>query len=178
MDWHMIDRVKEWNNQYQLAKKYYEHYCNLQIPINFKTKNGVNFDENGVLLGYWIYRQRQSKKGHGTTKISDEQIKKLNQIGMIWDVRANEKKISEICLQNTIPVDINKKVLNGISSYILQTKISFLNDLGVPIVNENGKLHEIFSLSQKKMFDKYGIIIPELLDKDYLDNKIKSKEKH
>ena len=39
---------------YNLAKAYYEHHGNLEIPARFKTINGYEYDENGINLGYWI----------------------------------------------------------------------------------------------------------------------------
>lgn len=50
----------------------------------FKTINGYEYDENGVLLGIWIVNQRTTYNGHGNRKIKEEQIKLLNQVGMKW----------------------------------------------------------------------------------------------
>ena len=44
---------------YELAKAYYEHHGNLEIPMKFKTINGYEPEENGVNLGTWIYTQRK-----------------------------------------------------------------------------------------------------------------------
>lgn len=35
-----------WEEMYALAEKYYRHYGNLDIPQKFRTKNGIDFDEN------------------------------------------------------------------------------------------------------------------------------------
>jgi len=48
--------AKKWNEMYQLAIKYKEHYQDSNIPIEFKTLNGIDFDENGLNLGYWYHR--------------------------------------------------------------------------------------------------------------------------
>ena len=66
---------------YELAKKYYKHYGDLKISINFKTINGYKADENGYNLGTWISSQKAYyKKG----SLSEDKIKKLEEIGMIF----------------------------------------------------------------------------------------------
>ena len=70
-----------WNMMYELAKKYYKHYGDLKISINFKTINGYKADENGYNLGTWISSQKAYyKKG----SLSEDKIKKLEEIGMIF----------------------------------------------------------------------------------------------
>ena len=87
MRWNNIDRMAEWMNKYNLAKKYYEYYGNLEMPQTFKTKNGVDYDEAGIKLGRWTNTQRQAFKGNGQWKMTSEQIRLLNEIGMQWDRR-------------------------------------------------------------------------------------------
>ena len=89
-----------WNKKYALAKKYYEHHGNLEIPFNFKTKNGYEYDEKGIKLGIWITNQRQAYSGKGTSKITEGQIKLLSQIGIKWfseniDIKLQKEKIDE-----------------------------------------------------------------------------------
>jgi len=94
MRFETYDRSGVWNKKYNLAKMYYEHYGNLEIPVKFKTTNGIDYDEKGIALGIWISTQRQSYQGKGTRKITEEQIKKLEQIGMRFEIRSevwNEK---------------------------------------------------------------------------------------
>ena len=61
-----------WKNAYRYAEEYYKANSNLDVPSKYKLDNG--FD-----LGDWVARQRRNK-----SKLSDEQIKKLDSIGMIW----------------------------------------------------------------------------------------------
>ena len=83
--------MTEWEDKYNLAKAYYEHHGNLEIPYNFKTINGYEYDENGVKLGIWIHSQRQAFKGKGKLTISKKKIDLLKQIGMIFgDVHMTE----------------------------------------------------------------------------------------
>ncbi len=78
---------EEWNKKYKLAKAYYEHYGNLEVPTDFKTKNGYERDENGMTLGTWIATQRQAYKEIGNRKITEDQIELLKQIGMRFETK-------------------------------------------------------------------------------------------
>ena len=87
-----IDTMETWMEKYNLAKAYFEHYGNLEIPTIFKTTNGYDYDENGIALGTWIATQRNAYKGMGTCKITQAQIKLLEEIGMRFET-ANKNKI-------------------------------------------------------------------------------------
>ena len=118
-----IDRMPEWKNKYNLAKAYYEYYGNLEIPYRFKTKNGVDYDEDGIKLGIWINLQRQSFQGKGTGIITLEQIKLLEEIEMRWDsIFRDERWMSKYKLAKTYyehygNLNINRKfkTLDGIN---------------------------------------------------------------
>ena len=86
------DIMETWMEKYNLAKVYFEHYGNLEIPKTFKTINGYDYDENGIALGTWIVRQRTAYKGNSTNKITPTQIKLLEEIGMRFET-ANKNKI-------------------------------------------------------------------------------------
>ena len=86
------DIMETWMEKYNLAKVYFEHYDNLEIPKTFKTINGYDYDENGIALGTWIVRQRTAYKGNSTNKITPTQIKLLEEIGMRFET-ANKNKI-------------------------------------------------------------------------------------
>ena len=85
-------RKEKWNKKYELAKKYYEHHGNLEVPFNFKTTNGYEYDENGIKLGFWIYTQRSAYNGQGAHRITEEQINLLEKIGMRFKIRNNEEE--------------------------------------------------------------------------------------
>ena len=72
MIWDSLDYF--WEQNFKLAKEYYLTYRNLDIPTNYKSTDGKH-------LGNWILRQRQLYKSNSLT---DEQIKKLDSIGMDW----------------------------------------------------------------------------------------------
>ena len=76
----------QWNKNYELAKKYYEYHGNLEIPKNFKTLNGYEYDEAGVSIGVWLNNQRQNKN------LSVEKKELLSNIGMRF-ISLKEEKI-------------------------------------------------------------------------------------
>ena len=146
-----------WEDYYELAKKYYEHYGNLLIPTAFKTINGVTYDENGKKLGHWLSKQRQMRVSNSEHEIL------LIQIGMVWNIKKNKEEIQNICIQYNIDEEINKIILNHISIQELIAKIEFLKSHNYPIVDENGKLLDIFSMSSINMKEKYGVSLEELI---------------
>ena len=81
------DNNNEWNKNYTLAKNYYEHNGNLEIPKKFKTLNGYEYDENGINLGIWIQSQRRS---HKNVKLSPERLNLLKTIGMRFEIKYND----------------------------------------------------------------------------------------
>lgn len=164
MRWNNITSFEKWQKKYDLARAYFDYFGNLGICQNFKTKNGVDFDENGIALGSWINTVRCAYKGNSSSIITEEQIHLLNEIGMIWDVNKNFEEVSEICLQNTISLEINKNILKRITSSMFQAKISFLKDNGLSLVDENGKLHEMFSMNPKHILEKYGVSIKDVIE--------------
>ena len=85
MRFETANKNETWMDKYNLAKAYFEHYGNLKIPFSFKTTNGHEYDENGIVLGQWISTQRQAYKGQGTNKITPTQIKLLEEIGMRFE---------------------------------------------------------------------------------------------
>lgn len=90
---YVMDRMTmTWEDYYELAKAYYDYYGNLNIPNRFITKKGYEYDENGIKLGSWISTQSKAYKGKGPYKISEEQIKLLDDIGIIlFSDSLNEK---------------------------------------------------------------------------------------
>ena len=107
-----------WMKMYELAKAYYEHNGNLKIDQRFKTINGYEPDENGVALGTWISIQRKAYKGKATNKITQNQIKLLESIGMIWynDKLDNELQQEQITSENIARK--NKEIQNRFYSVL------------------------------------------------------------
>ena len=111
-------RPNTWKLNYLLAKIYFEKYGSLEIKQNFKTLNGIDYDENGYNLGWWLVRQRQMYK---KSKLSKEREKLLEKIGMRFETRDNDEvwtrmyKLTETYFKKYGNLEISKKfkTLNG-----------------------------------------------------------------
>ena len=152
-----------WENNYKLAKIYYEHKGDLLISRSFKTTDGYIENPNGVNLGRWITNQRTR-----FATLSDEKKQKLLAIGFVPNVTQNNDAIENICTQYNINIEKNKTVLKHISIQELQSKIEFLSTFNIPIVDENGLLIDIFFMSSPDTKEKYGISLEELINECYI----------
>lgn len=66
---------------YELAKKYYNKYGNLEVPALFKTDDGVINNPNGKYnLGTWVRNRRNAN-------LTDEERTLLSDIGMRFETR-------------------------------------------------------------------------------------------
>lgn len=73
-----------WEDMYDRARDYYETHGDLNVPANFRTGDGY-------ALGVWILTQRAVRKGLQRGVLSEERIKMLNEIGMLWSVREQDR---------------------------------------------------------------------------------------
>lgn len=67
-----------WDKMYAMAKDYYLKYGNLSVTNNYKTGDGYS-------LGAWLTTQRNIRKGTAAGNLTDDQIKRLDAIGMRWE---------------------------------------------------------------------------------------------
>ena len=82
MVWNIFDA--KWEKAYALAAAYYEENGNLNIPCSYVTAAGER-------LGQWVASQQWAyPKG----KLTDEQVERLNRIGMYWGNR-NDRQWNE-----------------------------------------------------------------------------------
>ena len=112
------DNDEVWNQMYMLAELYFKEYGNLEIKQNFKTLNGIDYDENGYNLGQWQSCQRQMYK---KSKLSKERKDLLEKIGMRFETRDNDEvwtqmyMLAELYFKEYGNLEISKKfkTLNG-----------------------------------------------------------------
>lgn len=67
-----------WDYMYSVAKRYYETHGNLEVEKRYIT-------EEGYSLGTWLNTQRLVYAGKSRGILTDEQVEKLNAIGMRWE---------------------------------------------------------------------------------------------
>ncbi len=159
-----------WDDWYALATKYYEVYGDLEVPKNFKTKNGYEYDESGYNLGMWIMTQRrretpETQRGKQLLKIGMRFIKKVGQIA----------KVNQICSDYGIDITKNIEILNHITVQELLAKILFLDDRNIPLVNGDGLLNQIFRMANYNMQKEFGVSLEELITKYYIEKGLTSK---
>lgn len=87
-----------WEMRYALAKAYYEKHGDLKVPLDYKP--------NGVWLNKWLNEQKQIYRGKRKgKKLTENQIKRLESIGIDWHGRSNQSKFA-ITLENNKRVAI------------------------------------------------------------------------
>ena len=113
----------------------------MEIPQTFRTTNGIDYDEKGIALGTWISTHRQAYQGKSKSKITEEQIEKLEQIGHKWyptDNKDKKAQTEQITSSNAKQKQI--EILNRVKSYLNNYDSSSL-----PTKNEinQGMLHTL-----------------------------------
>ena len=71
---------ENWDKNYYALEEYYKKNGNIDIPENYVTQEGVK-------LGSWLNNQRSAYKGKGKSKITEDQIQLLNDLGIKWEVQ-------------------------------------------------------------------------------------------
>lgn len=65
-----------WQQNYATAKRYYERNGNVDVPVNYKTPEGL-------ALGKWLYRQKRVQAGREKGKqLTAQQVEKLRELGL------------------------------------------------------------------------------------------------
>ncbi len=70
----------QWERNYASAKRYYQRNGNLDVPSAY-------IDEEGISLGAWVRKMRRVGQN---SALSQEQIRRLNLIGMKWEPKREE----------------------------------------------------------------------------------------
>lgn len=169
-------RGKQWEEKYRLAKEYYLDHGNLKIP--------QNYIKNGISLGLWITTQRQVYAGKRKGNLNETKIKRLEQIGMIWEPEGKKRvpwenyyceaekyykehgnlRVPLLYSSNGLNlgrwVDRQRLVKRGNEKGILtETQIELLNNIGMNWGKEksrNEKIFEAWYAMAKEYYKKNG----------------------
>lgn len=74
----------KWERNYAEAAAYYERHGNLFVPVNYVT-------ETGFKPGAWLVSLRMTRIGKSRLDLSEDKIRRLDEIGMEWGDR-NENR--------------------------------------------------------------------------------------
>jgi len=148
-----------WDTMYLKAKKYYEEYGNLLIPVSYMSKDGYG-------LGRWIRTQRVSRKQY--EKAYPERIKKLDEISMVWEPVLQNKWLRNYELAKeyyksnnnlTIPNDYEVNILDSKGN---ENKIK----LGIWLSSQRDSLAKgRMSEKKKQLLDEIGMSWDRFEDK-------------
>ena len=194
------DTLDNWMKMYEYAKKYYEKYGDLLIPQTYYL-----IDNNEVInLGIWIRTQRNNYKKTSKSRLSDKQIKLLEDIKMVWDGKeyANRHKCllddwmkmygyakkyyeknGDLLVSQSYYLIDNNEVIN-LGEWIKAQRSKYNDNSGSKLSNEQIRLLEdikmVWDVIFYKRLDKYLKYQYELYEKNELDydklNKLIRKE--
>ncbi len=160
--------VASWDYMYLEAKQYYEENGNLLVPSKYVTPSGYN-------LGIWLVSQRGIYNGSSEGNLSDEQIEKLNAIGMCWLV-AHERIWEEQYAKAKAHFEVTGKLLppyksESLKQWIIhqrskyhsgsldENKIKRLDDIGM-IWDLDESWEKMFRLAECYYHDNGNLDIP------------------
>ena len=152
------DNDEVWTRMYKLTETYFKKYGNLEIKQNFKTLNGIDYDENGYNLGQWQSWQRKMYK---KSKLSKERKDLLEKIGMHFETRDNDEVWNQMYMlaelyfkeYGNLEIPYKFKTLNGTD----EDENGY--NLGVWLVRQR-QMHKKGNLSKerKELLDQIGMI--------------------
>ena len=192
-----IKNVKpDWDQMYDLTLNYYEHFGNLDVPADFKTLNGYEYNEKGFKLKNWIINQTTKIKSKefkmsilnrrksdeniesffSMKVLSDEQYINLLSIGFkSGDGYSNANENRHFCDDYKITNKQQRLLLRKKSYYEVLIIAKFLFDNNIPI-QQNGNANEMFFMSGIEMKKKYGFYRHDLLKETLVSIKGKPKQ--
>ena len=146
-----------WYNMYNIAKVYYKYYGNLKVPENFKTINGIDYDENGYDLEDWI---KEQKKIWQNNKLISSKSILLRKIGFFDS--SMKRKAEDIKRELCIYYNIKYEQVKNLSYEELLAKTMYLLDNNIPLMTGE-KVNQLYNMSSTNMQSLYGLTTEELI---------------
>ena len=149
-----VVRITKINDEYEFG-----YFANKEEA---NSKYGEDVETIGI--GAKINLLRNSKYSV-STYLTIDQMQTLLSIGFKFN-KGIEDKIykQEICKNHNIDLKINNKIIERISKIELISKINFLEASNLELVDNTGKLIDIFSMSNQDIQDKYGISLETIIN--------------
>lgn len=76
MIWSKLDYL--WERNCLACSRYYLEHHDLDIPVDYVSPDGQR-------IGVWVRSLRRMRSGRGRNTLTEEQIRRLDEIGMIWE---------------------------------------------------------------------------------------------
>ena len=135
--------------------------------VNGKTviANKEEYFRNDLMtIGHKIICLRNGKYSV-STYLTIDQMQILLNIGFKFN-KGIEDKIykQEICIKHNIDLKINDKIIERISKIELISKINYLEASNLELVDNTGKLIDIFSMSSLDIEKNYGLSLETIID--------------
>lgn len=158
-----------WMKNYELLKNYYKIHGNIDVPRLYSV--------DGFHLGRWLNTQRQAYNKKGKYKITEKQIRLLNELGMKWNTRIEKweecyqllenyyEKHGNINISNLYKIhginlgmwlNTQRKAYNGKVTYkITKNQIKLLNAINIDwSINDTKFLNDMITIENKEKYDK------------------------
>lgn len=113
----------EWNTMYLLANNYYKKYGNLNVPLDYKTYDGIENDIQGVPLGEWVSKQ---KSLFNQGQLSNRQVGQFVKLFVLSDL---EKKQISLLKKN---IELSEKDEWDLMYKMVKAYNDEYNDLHIP----------------------------------------------
>ena len=128
------------------------------------TNKEEYFQDDLMAIGLKINRLRKGQYST-STYLTIDQMNTLLSIGFEFN-KGIEDKIykQEICKNHNIDLKINDKIIERISKIELISKINYLEENNLELVDNTGKLIDIFSMASIDIQDKYGISLETIIN--------------
>lgn len=148
-------KKKMWDINYELVKKYYMEHGNIDIPANFIYE--------GKNIGSWLVNQKSAYRGVGKHKITEEEIAKLNELGIVWSKRENKwmrnyELLKKYYLEHGDTLIPDNYIVDGVnlSSWVTTQRKAYNKTGKVIITNEQIDLLNEINMVWNKFDDNWN----------------------
>ncbi len=112
-------RTTTWKDYYELLKQYQEEHGNIDVPCSY--------EKNGIKLGKWLAARRYAYIGKGTARITQDQIRLLNELNMDWNIK--DTKFLQKAIDNQIQEKYQQVLLERVNHIIEDLVNEGINDI-------------------------------------------------
>ena len=141
------------------------HKSEIRVNGKLTIANTLEYNQDDLMgIGIKINSLRNGKYSD-STYLTIDQMQTLLDIGFKFNKGIEEKIYKqEICIKHNIDLKMNDKIIERISKIELISKINFLEASNLELVDNTGKLIDIFSMSSHDIEDNYGISLETIIN--------------